>query len=142
MWSVLSIIALFATHHATTNSSAPSATHWGWFRGSSTGQVWWITSGQGDVTITGRKFEAVLRDSADASFVRLSLRGTIDGTLVKATVSVKAADTGPFNVTGRLKRFCDPESGGGGEILILSNGIGVIGLTRDLDRSTPCKPTS
>ena len=114
---------------------------WAWFRTVSTGTEWWTEQGNGEVNFSGSLFRATLRDGDDPQFTRLSLQGSVSGGLVKARVTVLESDAGPvLEVSGRLKRFC--WNGGGRETLILTNGYEVVGLVRDLGRSTPCKPAA
>ena len=122
-------------------ASFTAAADWAWFRTVSTGTEWWITQGKGDVSFSGERFEATLRDGDDPNFVRLSLRGSTSGGVVKARVTVESSDAPVFNVSGRLKRLCwQPQ--GGREILILTDGLDVIGLVRELSPSAACKPVA
>jgi hypothetical protein len=122
-----------------TTSPVGAAETWIWFRTVSTGTDWWLTKGQGDIEISDSVFKATLRDGEDPQFTRLSLQGSVSAGLVTARVTVHESDAPTVEVSGRLKRMCWPKAGGR-EVLILTNGEQVIGLHRELDPSTPCKP--
>jgi hypothetical protein len=124
---------------ASTPASAADG-DWSWFRSVATGSGWWITDGHGDVSQTGDRFEARLRDGQEPLFVRLTLRGTLSDAVVSARVRVENSDARDFEMSGRLTRQC--WSNGGREIVILSNRdhTDMIGLQRNLGASTPCRP--
>jgi hypothetical protein len=111
---------------------------WGWFSTVSTGSEWRVTQGKGDVSISGGRFVATLRDADPPQFARLTLRGSMLRGVVKARVTVESSDVPEFQVSGRFRRLCW-EAKGGREILILTNGLDVIGLVRELSPSVPCK---
>jgi hypothetical protein len=113
---------------------------WTWFRAVATGSGgWWIVQGKADVRISSNRFEADLRDSADPTFVRLSLRGATLNGVTNVRVSVAASDEEDFKLSGRLRRLCW-KNGGGREIILFTDGIDVVGLERELNESLSCKP--
>jgi hypothetical protein len=112
---------------------------WAWLRATSTGTSWWTTDGRANVVMSERRFGATLWDSDDPTFVRITLRGSTTNAITTARVWVEATDSGEFDVSGRLKRLCWKD-GDGREVLILTNGIGVIGLVRELTASDRCSP--
>jgi hypothetical protein len=112
-------------------------TRWAWFRSTSVINDWFITHGAADVTIDGRTFKATLWDSADTTWARLSLDGSIVRNAVTVTITVHNSDVGPSHATGKVERTCWPQ-GGGREAIILNEGFGVIGLVRELPRSAVC----
>jgi hypothetical protein len=118
--------------------SAAQVTEWAWFRSVSTGTSWWTTDGKAEVNLAGKRFEAKLRDSANPTFVRLSLRGSTSNGVTTARVRVESSDADDFEVSGRLRRLCWGK--GGREIIILTNGVDVVGLVRELNESSSCKP--
>jgi hypothetical protein len=131
---------LLAVLLTTLASAAPAADgDWSWFRSASTGSGWWITEGRGDLSQTGDRFEATLRDG-DEPFVRLTLHGTITSGAVTARVRVENSDARDADMSGRLTRQC--WANGGREIVVLSNTnhTDMIGLTRNLGASAPCTP--
>ena len=132
-------VAILATFLSTTPVDAASPEGWAWFRAESTGTEWSMSQGKADVTVSGQRFEAVLRDSQDSSFVRLSLRGSISDGLVKVRVTLHSSDAPDFDVSGRLSRVCW-DTKGGRETLLLADGHGVLGLVRELDPARSCKP--
>jgi hypothetical protein len=132
------VASVLVSLHILSSLSLASAEPWSWFRSVSTGKEWWTTTGQGDVDFSGGVFIATLRDGKDGS-VRLSLRGSLSEGLVKARATVPETDEPPFQVSGRLKRFCWPTAGR--EILILTDRAQAIGLSRELAPSKACKPT-
>lgn len=138
MPGVARAIAL-ATVLFTATAATPVPAEWGWFRTVSTGADWWVTQGKGEVRIGTDRFEATLRDAEDREFVRLTLRGSVSAGLVRARVTVHSSDVPVFEVSGRLKRLCW-KGVGGQETLILTNGVEVIGLVREIGPAAPCKP--
>lgn len=117
-----------------------SQTTWGWFRANSTGGKWWVTTGVARVTVEGKAISADLHDADDPDFIRVSLSGTISNRDVEVHATVHATDMPDFALRGRLQRLCW-ESGGGREVLVLSNGVAVIALTRELANES-CEPTA
>jgi hypothetical protein len=132
------LLALTSLQVLAALGASPAET-WTWFRTVSTGTEWWITQGKGEVDFSDSRFKATLRDAENPEFTRLSLQGSVTRGLVKARVTVVESDAPVFEVSGRLKRLCWP-TGGGREILILTNGQDVVGLVRELGPSMPCKP--
>lgn len=112
---------------------------WGWFRASSTGSKWWLTHGQATVAITGSRFRAELRDHQATDFIRVSLSGTMRDGNVEVRAIVHASDTPDFELSGRVRRLCWA-AGGGREIIVLTNGVDVISLARELEKGQPCEP--
>jgi len=131
-------IAMLALLLSSPSLVAASPEGWAWFRAESTGTAWWMGQGKADVIVSGRRFEAALRDSQDSTVVVLSLRGSISDGLVKVRVTQHESDAHDFDVSGTLSRVCW-DTKGGRETLLLADGQGVIGLVRELDPSTPCK---
>lgn len=124
------------------SSVASGGEQWAWFRGVSAQDPvkWWLVQGNAEVTISGKRFDALLRDSSDPSVTWLTLRGTVVGGRVKVNVTTHGTDAPDYEVAGTLKRWC-PVDGRGREALILSDGLNVIGLVRDMTVGVPCKPT-
>lgn len=112
---------------------------WAWFQAVSTGTGWWIVHGKADVRISGGRFEADLRDSADPTFVRLSLRGSTSNGVTTVRVSTASSDKEDFDLSGRLRRSCWKK--GGRETIIFTDGEDVVGLVRELDESSSCTPS-
>ena len=135
---VASLLTLTSLQVLATPPAAPDET-WAWFRTVSTGTEWWVTQANGDVSFSGRLFNATLRDGQDPKFTRLSLQGSVAGGTVKAPVTVLESDAPVVELSGRLKRLCWAR-GGGRDVLILTNGEQVVGLVRELGPSMPCKP--
>jgi hypothetical protein len=137
----IALVTLVAWFHILSSaSSQASAETWTWFRSVTTEAEWWTTRGQGDVDFSGGVFSATLRDGNDKS-LRLSLRGSVSEGLVHARATVADTDAPTLRVSGRLKRFCW-RTGGGREVLILTDRAQVIGLFRELAPSQSCKPTT
>jgi hypothetical protein len=118
--------------------AASRGPEWAWFRAVSTGTGWWVVQGKADVRISRDRFEADLRDSADSTFVSLSLRGSTSKGLTTVRVHVAASDRDDFELSGRLRRMCWGK--GGREVFIFTDGIDVVGLERELDGSSSCTP--
>jgi hypothetical protein len=135
------VLAIALVTLASGQVAADSRTTWGWFRASSTGSSWWLTSGEAFVTVEGHSFSADLRDDKDAGFTRVSLSGTITDRNVTARATVHATDMPDTDLSGRLRRLCWT-SGGGREILVLTNGITVISIARELAAKEPCVPAA
>src|SRR5688500_4590252 len=132
--SILSVISM----QSPPGVPVDPAPTWIWFSSVSTGIDWWITKGKGSVDLSGSLFKATLRDGEDPQFTRLLLEGSIAGGVVKARLTILQSDAPVAEFSGRLQRFC--WKGGGREILILTSGGDVVGLYRELDRASPCKP--
>jgi hypothetical protein len=133
-------MALLAVLLSAPAVAAASPDGWAWFRADSTGSAWWIEHGKADVTVSGQRFDATLRDSQEPTIVALSLRGSISNGLVRVRVTRYGTDAFDFNVSGRLSRVCWDRKGGR-ETLLLADGQGVLGLVRELDPSRACKPS-
>ncbi len=123
-------------------AAAPAGTpaaqsKWGWFRGTSIGSEWRLTYGEAAVSVAGASFSAELRDHAH-QLVRVSLQGTLRDGQVTVLATVLHTDRTPAELTGRLRRLC--WEGGGREMLVLTNGIQVISLARELPAEEPCEP--
>ncbi len=87
--------------------------------------------------MNGGAFTATLWDDSTTNFARLSLKGTVRHGRVAVRVIINNTDVDPFRISGELKRVC--WEGGGREILFLSDGVGVIGLFREIP-SGRCAP--
>ncbi len=120
---------------------ALGAEQWSWFRAASAGEPldWWLLHGKADVTISRSHFEVILHDASEPQMVRYTLVGVISNNRVKATVTTEASDMPDEEVTGRLRRLCSRQ-GGSRELLLLTDGVNVIGLVRGVARGAPCKP--
>ena len=136
---MLRVLILVALALASGPSSAAQDADWAWFRAVSTGASWWMTEGRGLVTGGDGKFEARLYDKTDPKFLRLSVWGATSNGITRVRVRVEESDSDEFELSGRLRRSCWAK-GGGRETLLLSNGIEVIGLVRELAKNRPCKP--
>lgn len=119
--------------------SLAQTTEWAWFRSESNGTSWWTTDGRAEVTMSGERFEARLRDSEYPTFIRLSLQGRSLNGVITARVRVESSDVGDFDVSGRVRRLCW-RNGGGRETIILTDGHHVVGLVRELSASSRCAP--
>jgi len=116
-------------------------TDWGWFRATSTGSNWWVTQGKATASIAGSAFSAELRDGGSDPFVRVTLRGTIRDRDVAVTATVLQTDKPEETLAGRLRRLCW-KAGGGREVLVLTDGVEVISLVRELPKDEACKPAA
>jgi hypothetical protein len=132
--STLLFVGVLMSSH--TDPQAPLG--WSWFRASSIIDDWWITKGRADVTISQGSFKATLWDGNAQNFARLDLSGSINRNTVRVKVTVNNSDVEPFYTSGKLTRSCWKE--GGREAIVLTSGLGVIGLVRELPAGR-CIPT-
>jgi hypothetical protein len=138
-WLAAMLCVLMLTLVAVPSSAEPTV--WEWFRASSSGHGWFITQGKASVTINGSRFSATLNDGETPTFVRVTLRGSINNSAISARSVVEGTDLGPSTLNGRLRRVCFG-SDGGREVLVLSDGIEVISLFRDIPKGQHCSPAS
>ncbi len=131
------VVALLILMHPFTTSA--QGTDWAWFRSTSTVNDWGTTDGKAQVVLSAGRFEATLRDSSDPTFVGVTLRGSTSNGVIRAHVRVESTDIGEFDVSGRLRRLCW-KTGGGREVIILTDGVDVIGPVRELSESARCTP--
>ena len=134
-------VAVYATTLAVALPAFAEQQVWGWFRASSTGSDWWLTQGKARVTFTGSSFSAELRDGGPDPFVRVLLEGTVRDREVVAKATVQHTDKPDATLAGRLRRLCW-QSGGGRELLVLTDGVEVISLVRELPSGQPCEPAA
>jgi hypothetical protein len=147
VWLSLAFVAVLILPSTGTKVTArlqPTTTQsrsveWAWFQSVSTRTGWWIVHGKASVRISGHRFEADLRDSADPTYVRLSLRGSTSNGVATVRVSTASSDKEDFDLSGRLRRACWKK--GGRETIIFTDGEDVIGLVRELDESSSCTPS-
>ena len=102
---------------------------------------WYVTRGKAAVQVREGRVDAELFDESDPSLRRASFSGTVSGNTFTVEVQIDHTDLRPFSATGRLRRLCW-NSGGGREVLILSNGLESISLTRELDVGSGCTPAA
>jgi hypothetical protein len=136
------LVGLMVAGVAVGSARIASAEEWEWFRASPGGarDAWWLLHGKAEVQRTHGRFNAVLHDSDDYSFIRQSLQGTVSGRRVRAQVTTLGSDAPVYQVSGMLKRSCW-RGEDGRESVILTSGFDVIGLARTVSAGTPCKPT-
>ena len=109
---------------------------WAWFRAASSFSSWFLTGGKGQIASSGNTFRGQLFDDKDANLVRHEVTGSISGTLINARIAVSA----DHRLNGQLRRVCYSQ-GGGRETILLSDGVNVVGLSRELGKDAACKPT-
>ena len=106
--------------------------HWQWVKATNTISGWSVSQGHAEVVISGEDFEARL--SSDSGKQIAFLKGTIQKGNVTAKERISASDFSGSTYHGKLSRKRWPESAGttGAESITLSDGWGMIGLSRSL----------
>ena len=106
--------------------------HWQWVKAKNTISGWSVSQGHADVVISGEHFEASLFSESGGQIA--FLKGTIQKGHVTAKERVSASDFSGSTYHGKLARKRWPDSAGttGAESITLSDGWGMIGLSRSL----------
>jgi hypothetical protein len=113
-----------------------AADQWHWVRaGNNVVSAWDISRGDATVTIKGQQFSALLFEHSSDKDPQISLKGTI----VKGRLTVKEiiykSDAGVSTYSGTLtvRKWAKAVAGATGvETITLSDGLGMIGLTRTI----------
>jgi hypothetical protein len=107
---------------------------WHWIKATNTITGWSIPQGDAEVAITGDQFRVTL--FTDGKTVRSSLRGTIHNEKIAASETVANSDYSGSTYRGTFQRKSWNEVAGttGAESITLSDGWGMIGLTRNIPK--------
>ena len=135
------LIAALLPFAALADSASETSLEWGWVRSSSGASSWYVTRGKATLHVGKGIVDAELFDHSDPTFRRASFSGTVSGNTYTVRVHIDGTDKHPFTATGRLRRLCWSD-GGGREVLILSNGLESISLSRELTRGENCEPAA
>lgn len=132
MHFLLSLLFLFACSNAIAAESP-----WHWVK--ATNNVlrgWDVSEGTADVLIEGERFNAKLFWKDSDKDVKLSLRGTIKNGKVSVTETIHESDAGDSIYKGTFQRKKWKEFSGtvGAESITLSDGWGMIGITRSIKK--------
>jgi hypothetical protein len=110
---------------------------WHWVKvGNNADHAWDISQGNAEVTINGGQFTAKLLDSSGKD-VQISLKGSIaKGKLtVKETVNNSDYTGSTYTGTLTIQKWAEAFAGATGvETTTLSDGLGMIGLTRTIKK--------
>jgi hypothetical protein len=109
--------------------------HWHWVKATNTISGWSVSQGTAEVMISGEHFEAKLFSASDNQIVA-SLQGTIQKGSIAAKERVSNSDFSGSIYHGKLARKRWPEFAGtsGAESITLSDGWGMIGLRRSMEK--------
>jgi hypothetical protein len=108
---------------------------WHWVKATNTIQGWSISQGDAEVVITGGQFRVTLFSIPDKT-LQSSIKGTIHNGKIVASETVAASDYSGSTFRGTFKRKKWDEFSGttGAESITLSDGWGMIGLTRNIPK--------
>jgi hypothetical protein len=109
--------------------------HWRWVKATNTTHGWSVSQGDAEVRISGEHFEAKLFSDSGNQVIS-SLQGTIQKGNIAAKERVSKSDFSGSTYRGTLARKSWPELAGttGAESITLSDGWGMIGLQRSLQK--------
>jgi hypothetical protein len=116
-------------------ASASGADHqWHWVKATNTIKGWSISQGDADVVIAGDQFRVTL--FSEGKTVQSSLKGTIHNEKIAASETVANSDYSGSTYRGTFERKSWNEVAGttGAESITLSDGWGMIGLTRSIPK--------
>jgi hypothetical protein len=132
-------VAICAMSFVVTVPASSKQAPWGWFSASSTGSNWSVVEGKADVSISPSSFFAQLHSSN--AFLMVTLKGTVLDRKVVARATFHGTDKPSATLIGKLRRLCW-NSGGGRELLVLTDGLEVISIARDLPSNQSCLPAN
>ena len=114
---------------------AADAEQWQWVKSESIfHKDWLVSNGKAEVTINGRKFSAKLFWADSETNIKLTLTGSIVRGNVTVKETVLNSDVGVSTFTGRrvISKTRDARGAASLEIITLSDGYSMIGLTRTI----------
>jgi outer membrane biogenesis lipoprotein LolB len=116
--------------------AALAGEQWSWVKVANTVNAWETSQGKAEVSIDGEKFEARLLWDDNPRDARITLSGTIRNGKVVVKELVHNSDYSGSTYTGTYesKRWEGFADGAGGEVVTLSDGWGMIGLTRRIPK--------
>jgi len=136
MVNFMRILAFFALVLALLSSvSAFGADpEWHWVKATNTIKGWSISQGDAEVVVTGNQFRVTL--FSDGGTVQSTLKGTIHNEKIAATEMVANSDYSGSKYRGTFERKSWNEVAGttGAESITLSDGWGMIGITRSVPK--------
>jgi hypothetical protein len=119
------------------SNAIAAESHWRWVK--ATNNVlrgWDVSEGTADVLIKGERFNAELFLKDSDKDVKLSLHGTIKNGKVSVIETIHESDAGESTYKGTFQRKQWKEFSGpvGAESITLSDGWGMIGITRSIKK--------
>ena len=107
---------------------------WHWVKATNTVKGWSVSQGDAEVGITGDQFRVTLFSAGKT--VQSSLKGTIHNGKIAASETVANSDYSgsTYRVTFEKKRWNEVVGTTGAESITLSDGWGMIGLTRSIPK--------
>ena len=108
---------------------------WHWVKTTNTTSGWLVSQGTAEVMISGEHFEAKLFSDSDNQIVS-SLDGTIQKGKIAAKERVSNSDFSGSTYHGKLatKKWIEFAGTSGAESITLSDGWGMIGLARNVEK--------
>jgi hypothetical protein len=108
---------------------------WHWVKATNTIKGWSVSQGDAEVAITGGQFRVTLFSDSNKT-VQSSLKGTIHNGKIVARETVANSDYSgsTFQGTFERKRWDEFSGTTGAESITLSDGWGMIGLTRSIPK--------
>jgi hypothetical protein len=109
---------------------------WHWVKATNTIKGWSISEGNARVVITGDQIQVELYSQSEGRPLELSLKGKIhDGKIVVNEIAPNTDYSGAtFRGTLERKRWNEFSGTTGAESITLSDGWGMIGLTRTIEK--------
>ena len=106
---------------------------WHWVKATNTIKGWSISQGDAEVVITGGQVRVTLFSDSDKT-IQSSLKGTIRNGKIVASETVANSDYSgsTFHGTFERKRWTEVAGTTGAESITLSDGWGMIGVTRSI----------
>jgi hypothetical protein len=108
---------------------------WHWVKATNTIEGWSVSQGDAEVIITGDQFRVTLF-SESGKTVQSSLKGTIRNGKIATSETVANSDYSGSTYRGTFerKRWNEVAGSTGAESITLSDGWGMIGLTRSIQK--------
>jgi hypothetical protein len=109
---------------------------WAWVAAMNVVDKWDISKGKATVIIAGETFTAQLYWEDHPNEVKVTLKGTIKNGKVAAVETIWGSDYDGSKYTGSYssKRWSGFAESAGGEVITLTDGWGMIGLTRAITK--------
>lgn len=111
---------------------------WHWIKvGNNAAHAWDVSRGDAEVTIKDGQLRAELFFDGSTKDVQISLKGSISNGTIRVQETVHESDYGGSTYTGRLtnQKWKEVFDGSTGiETITLSDGFGMIGLTRTIKK--------
>jgi len=119
------------------SASVTAENPWHWVKASNNTKGWTVSEGNAEVTIQGEKFSAKLFWNDSDTKVQIALNGTLKNGRITVKEAIQNSDYTGSTYHGTLEKKKWEEFSGtiGAESITLSDGWGMIGITRNITGS-------